>query len=314
VIQSGGQSAPVAPAHIELAALFYEWNQLDSAIEEAQIGIEQSQHTGNPLILCDGYRILAIIHQGRGETEAAMSTLIKADQLFDSHQVSPLARLRIAACHVQVALAQDNLTTAQFWAEQVTEPSDTSLFDPCLGLTPVRILLARQEKTQAAERLNELYATACQKGCGAGMVEVRLLQSLAANTPADALHFLQEALKMAQPEGFIRTFVDKGSPMEALLERLRSQGGELKEYIQTILAAFGQPRSASPDQPLVEPLSERELEVLQLVSQGLSNGEIARRLVLTVGTVKSHVHSILDKLGVSSRTQAVARARELSLL
>jgi ATP/maltotriose-dependent transcriptional regulator MalT len=314
VIQSGGQSPYVAPAHIGLATLYYEWNQLDSAIEEAQIGIEQSQRTGNPLILCDGYRTLAIIHQGRGEPEAALSALQKNDQLVENHQVSPLARLRIAACHVQIALAQDNLTAAQFWAEQMAEPADATLFDPCLGLTPVRILLARQEKTKAAEKLNELYDTACQKGCGAGMVEVRLLQAMAADTPTEALHFLQDALRMAHPEGFIRTFVDKGEPMKALLQRLKPQGGELREYILTVLAAFGQPRSASPSQPLVEPLSERELDVLRLLEQGLSNGEIAQRLVVSVGTVKSHVHSIINKLGVSSRTQAVAQARALKLL
>jgi LuxR family maltose regulon positive regulatory protein len=314
VIQLGGQSPPVAPAHIGMATLFYEWNQLDSAIEEAQIGIEQSQRTGNPLILCDGYRILAIIHQSRDDPGAALSILKKADQLVDSHQVSPLARLRIAACHVQIALAQNNLISAQFWAEKIIEPTGASLFDPCVGLTPVRILLAGQEKTRAAERLNELYDTACQKGCGTGMVEVRLLQAMAADTPTDALHFLQDALKMAQPEGFIRTFVDQGEPMKALLERSKSQGGELKEYILILLSAFGETGRVSITQTLVEPLSERELDVLRLLEQGMSNGEIAQRLVVTIGTVKSHVHSIIDKLGVSSRTQAVAQARVLKLL
>ena len=314
VIQLGGQSPPVAPAHIGLATLYYEWNQLDLAFKEAQIGIEQSQHTGNPLILSDGYRILAVIHQSRGESEAALSTLKKADQLVNSHQVSPLARLRIAACHVQIALVQENLNAAQFWAEQVTEPVDSSLFDPCLGLTPIHILLARHKKTEAAERLNDLYDTACHKGCGAGMVGVRLLQSLASETSTEALHFLQEALKIAQPEGFVRTFVDKGEPIKALLERMKSQGGELKEYILTLLSAFEETGKRSAPQSLVEPLSERELEVLGLLEQGMSNGEIARRLVVTIGTVKSHVHSIIEKLGVSSRTQAVAQARILKLL
>jgi LuxR family maltose regulon positive regulatory protein len=314
VIQLGGQSPPVAPAHIGLASLFYEWNHLDIAIKEAQIGIEQSQHTGNPLILSDGYRILAIIHQSRGEPDAALSTLKKADQLVDSHQVSPTARLRIASCHVQVALAQNNLNAAQFWAEQVAEPADISLFDPCLGLTPIHILLARHEKTEAANRLKELYDTACQKGCGTGMVEVRILQSLAAETPTETLHFLQDALKIAHPEGFIRTFVDKGKPVKALLERLKSQGGELKEYILTLLSAFAETGRVPVPQSLVEPLSERELEVLGLLDQGMSNGEIARRLVVTIGTVKSHVHNIIDKLGVSSRTQAIAQARLLKLL
>ena len=314
VIQLGGQSPTVSSAHIELATLFYEWNELDTAITHAKIGIEQSLSTGNPLLQSDSYRTMAIIQQARREPEAALSTLQKAEQLTDSHQISPLAGIRIAACHVQIALAQDNFAAAQFWAEKVTAPTDSSFLFPCFGLTPVRILLARHEKTQAARRLKALYEIAIQKGCGAGKVEVRLLQALASDTPTEALHFLQDALKMAQPEGFIRTFVDKGEPMKALLERLKSQGGELKGYILTLLSAFVETGRVSISQPQVEPLSDRELDVLRLLDKGLSNGEIAQRLVVTVGTVKSHVHSIISKLGVSSRTQAVAQARILKLL
>jgi LuxR family maltose regulon positive regulatory protein len=140
------------------------------------------------------------------------------------------------------------------------------------------------------------------------------LQALAATETADALRFLAEALERARPEGFLRTFVDKGEPMRALLERLKPQAADLRVYVQTVLAAFGAPGKPTVQCSLVEPLSERELQVLRLVSQGLSNGEIAARLVVSLGTVKTHVHSILDKLGVGSRTQAVARARELNLL
>jgi LuxR family maltose regulon positive regulatory protein len=314
VIRSGGESPPVAPAHIELGALLYEWNDLESAAEHVRIGIELSQRTGNPLIQSDGYRTLALVQQGCGEMDAANSTLQKADRLADSCQVSPLTRIRNAACHVQIALAQDDIAAAQYWAEQVTEPTDTSLFYPCLGLTPVRILLARPEKKEAAKRLNELYATASQKGCGVGMVEVRALQALAADAPDDALRFLRDALQRAQPEGFARTFVDKGEPMKALLERLKPQGGERKPYILAILAAFGEAGGTSKSQPLDEPMSERELEILRPMAEGLSNREIAEKLVITVGPAKSHVHHILGKVGGSSGVQAVVKARELGLL
>jgi LuxR family maltose regulon positive regulatory protein len=314
VIQLGGQSPPVAPAYIELGALLYEWNDLESAVHHLQIGNELSQRSGNLVFQSDGYRTLAILQQACGESSAALNTLQKAHQFASNHQVTPLTRLRNAACHVQLALAQNDLATALYWSEQVKEPADAYLLYPRLGLTPARLLLAQNEKTEAAERLKGLFETASQAGWGSGAIEVRALQALAAATPTDALHFLEETLKMVQPEGFIRTFVDKGEPMKALLERLRSQGGELKAYILTILSAFGQPCRASPSQLLVEPLSERELDVLRLVAQGMSNGEIAKRLVVSVGTVKTHVHSILDKLGVASRMQAVARAKELALL
>ncbi len=102
--------------------------------------------------------------------------------------------------------------------------------------------------------------------------------------------------------------------MRNLLERFKALGGELKPYVLSLLAVFGEGDKVSPPQPIVEPLSERELHVLRLVAEGKSNGEIAARLVVSVGTVKSHVHTIIQKLGVSSRTQAAAKARKLGLL
>jgi LuxR family maltose regulon positive regulatory protein len=313
VIHLGEHSPPVAPAHIELGALLYEWNDLEAAAEHLQIGIELSQRTGNLLLQSDGYRTLAIVQLASGEANMALSTLQKADQLANSRQVSPLTRMRNAACHVQLALAEKDLATARYWAEQVTEAADASPFFPQLKLTPARLLLAHNERTMAAERLKELYETTSQAGWGSGVIEVRALQAMAATTPTDALYFLEDALKEAQAEGFIHTFVDKGEPMKVLLDRLRAQRGELKEYVRTILSAFGETGRPSTSQPLVEALSEREMDILRLVAEGMSNGEIAERLVVSVGTVKTHVHSIIEKLGVRSRTQAVARARELAL-
>ncbi len=226
VIQLGEKSPPVAPAHIELGALLYEWNDLEAATHHLQIGIELSQRTGNQLILSDGYRTLPMVQLALGEPDAALSTLQKADQLAGSRQITPLTRIRNAACHVQLALAGKDLATARAWAEQVTEAADASSFYPRLKLTPARLLLAQNEKAAAAEKLQELYEIATQAGCGSGAIEVRALQALAATTPSDALHFLEDALKQAQAEGFIRTFVDKGEPMKALLERLKFRGGD----------------------------------------------------------------------------------------
>jgi LuxR family maltose regulon positive regulatory protein len=313
-IEIGGQSPPVAPAHIELGALLYEWNDLEPAAHHLQIGIELSQRTGNVMILSDAYHSLAILQQARGEAGAAQATLQLADRLADDHEVTPLTRLRNAACHVQLALASGDMAGAQHWAEQVTGSADASPFFPLLGLTPARLLLASGENARAAEMLAGLHETARRAGWASGEIEVRAVQAMAAPAPSEALGFLADALQRAQPEGFVRTFVDKGEPMRLLLERLRSEGGERKEYLLGLLAAFGGPGKVLASQTLVEPMSERELEILRLLADGLSNQGIARRLVISVGTAKSHVHHILGKLNSDSRMQAVAKARELGLL
>jgi LuxR family maltose regulon positive regulatory protein len=141
-----------------------------------------------------------------------------------------------------------------------------------------------------------------------------------------AVQLLGDALTLAEPGGFIRIFVDEGAPMAKLLIGMKAEGGRWKEYIHKLLAAYGkqkdvQPFGSAQDKPsafslhpLVEPLSQRELKVLQLIAQGLSNREIGERLFLALDTVKGHNRRIFDKLQVQSRTEAVARAHELGLL
>jgi LuxR family maltose regulon positive regulatory protein len=132
---------------------------------------------------------------------------------------------------------------------------------------------------------------------------------------------LKRALALAEPEGYLRIFVDEGNVMAELLAELgQSHESEVvgsKKYMSKLLSAFGKQSDAHlppPSQPLIDPLSERELEVLRLVAQGLSNDEISKRLFLSVNTVKGHNLRIFSKLQVKSRTEAVARARELGLL
>jgi LuxR family maltose regulon positive regulatory protein len=172
-------------------------------------------------------------------------------------------------------------------------------------------------------------------------LKVYILQALAYHVLGDAaqaMEKLEQALPLAEPEGYIRIFVDEGAPMATVLGRMKAEGGRWKEYIRKLLLAFeesegrrvadgvtaeippfhpssspGAPRSAVLH-PLVEPLTPRELEVLRLMAAGHSNQEIAQRLIVSVGTVKKHLNNIFGKLNATSRTQAVARARELQLL
>ena len=158
------------------------------------------------------------------------------------------------------------------------------------------------------------------------MIEIRLLQALAYQMhrqETQALNALSEAVRLAEPEGYIRRFVDEGAPMEALLYRLRRRDRKHgpTPYLDTLLAAFQQEKmehlqatARTKAQPLSDPLSQRELEVLQLLASGVSNQEIAQELVIAYDTVKRHVSHIFAKLGVQNRVQAVRQAQELGLL
>jgi LuxR family maltose regulon positive regulatory protein len=308
-------------AHIILGALLYEWNDLESAAAHMETGIEMSQRSGNTEVQIGGYRTLARLRQALGDASGAVSALQEAHRLVRERDVPVSDRARNAAGHVQIALAQCDLTAASGWAEQVRGDADACSFYPLLGLTPARLLLAQNRKEAAAEQLAAWHETAIQAGWQYGNIEVRALQALAASTQSEALVFLTDALALAEPEGYIRTFVDKGEPMAALLREAASQG-IAPDYVAKLLAAFEaaprerrRPEPPPPlAQPLIEPLSERELEVLRLVAAGLSNREIAEALYISVNTAKTHLQRIYAKLVVSSRTAAATKAQELNLL
>jgi LuxR family maltose regulon positive regulatory protein len=314
-IRAGRGSPPTALAHDTLGALLYEWNDLETAAEHVERGIELGARSGNVEIQIGGYRILARLRQAQGDASAALDALRQAHRLACEKDVSPLMRARNAACHVQIALAQGDWATAIRWAEQVTEEADCSRFYPLVGLTPARLLLAQDEKAAAAEQLDRWYEAAVGAGWQFGVIEVRALQALAAPTLDEALAFLADALALAEPEGYVRTFLDKGQPMADLL-RKAAERDLSPAYARRLLAAFSRP-PAPPrrvGQPLVEPLSERELEVLALLADGLTYQEIAQALFISLNTVKTHLKNCYGKLGVHDRHDAVARARELDLL
>jgi LuxR family maltose regulon positive regulatory protein len=203
-----------------------------------------------------------------------------------------------------------------------------------LHITLARFFLAQGEPERALTLLEHTSSKAEPLRRWGSVIEVLALAALAYRALDDrsqALDTLDRALTLARPENYVRLFVDQGEPMARLLSEFLKQSGapeqeasrDLAEYVGALLGAFdpaiwqtagtGAARQRPP-QPLLEPLSERELEVLQLLSGGLSNREIASRLFLTVGTIKWHLHNIYGKLGVHSRVQAVTRANELDLL
>jgi LuxR family maltose regulon positive regulatory protein len=318
--EQGGPSMPLAMAHLDLAGLLHEWNDLEAADIHLQQSIDLARRDGHLEVRISAYRLLGMLRQAQGRDGEALQALEKAHQLAGNARLSPLVRARNAACHTQIALAQGDLATAARWADRMQDDADASSFFPHLNLTKARLLMAWDGKAAAMKWLEFCRETAAEKGINWGMIRVRVLQALAAPTAQDSLGFLGEALALGEPEGFVRTFIDEGAPLRALLQQAAEQGIS-RLYTKKLLSAFeadafrktGTP-IPSPAQPLIEPLSQRELEVLRLTAEGLSNQEIADRLVITVGTVKTHIHNILGKLDVRGRTQAAARARELGLI
>jgi len=219
-----------------------------------------------------------------------------------------------------------NVEAAARWAETSgLSPTDPPAFlREAEHFTYARVLLAQNRPAEARTLLDQ-YERFARKGeryrslitiC---ILQARVRQALGHDEQAYAC--LEEALRLAAPEGYARAFLDEGQSILKLLPPVRHVA---PAFVDALIAAPGAEhqgaREAHPEHPdarppsLIEPLTDRELEVLQLVASGMSNGEIAGRLIITVGTVKTHVHNICGKLAVRSRTQAVARARELALI
>jgi LuxR family maltose regulon positive regulatory protein len=214
------------------------------------------------------------------------------------------------------------------WAEELerAQPYGTPFAHEREEVARVRLLLAKDRPSIALERLVSVLQRAAAGKRWGHIIEIRLLQALAyqmCQEETKALEALCEAVHLAEPEGYIRSFVDEGAPMASLFYQLRKR--ERKDgptsYLDTVIAAFQQEslarvRAEEPTkaQSLPEPLSERELQVLQLLAQGASNLEIAQELVIVIDTVKRHVSHIFSKLGVRNRVQAVQQAEELGLL
>ena len=309
----------LALAHLDLSALHYEWNNLEACAAHLEKSIAVSERTRNGEFQISGHIQMARLRLAYGDVNGAVKALHRAEQLLQVHSVTPLTRARNAAAHVQVALFQGDLPGASAWARDAGDHADVHPFYPFLGLSRARLLLAQNRQAEALDCLKDRFEIATRAGWGYGQIVVRVLQAAAAGQPEDALDFLIQALTWAGPGGFIRTFVDAGGALAPLLEEAALRG-VMPEYVGTLLAALGgqakvqRLTKATGVSPLVEPLSEREIEVLRLVAAGLSNREIAKKLVISTGTAKTHIHNLCGKLGVRNRTEAATRAKELGLV
>src|SRR3712207_2984104 len=326
--EGGFELSPAAGfVHIGMGALLYERDDLVGAERVLERGVELAERSGDVSILVWAYVTLSRVKRVRGDEGGALERARQAERVArDSGADLQIAialawmtRLRLARGDLAEAVAfeQERAANAENSADAVR------VMD---RLVAARLLHAQGRHRGALQLLEELGATAEAAGRTGDLIEILALQALAlwaGQEKERAVRILAGALALAEPEGYVRTFVDEGPEMAELLsealearQRSRLDSPVPPYYLRKLLAATERDATgtARPATDLPEPLSERELEVLALIAAGKSNRRIATELFVSVGTVKTHLNNAYRKLGVHSRTQAVARARELNLI
>jgi LuxR family maltose regulon positive regulatory protein len=309
--EAAGLGQPVSPfislVYAEVGALYYEWNDLDIANQHFSDGLAHARLWNQweslfPLALGRAW-----LKQRAGDVQAAIAILNELDS-------PPLPGMELPARAYASLLGGSDSAAA--WlaanpAEISREPNPTTEF---LLLTIAHLLASTRRVDEAIALLQKIIHFAQDGGRTHTLIQAKVAWAVINGQPEALL----EALQLAEPEGYLSTFVMEGEPLANLLQHLLKQPRlepRLQVYARKILSTFDMaPRKPKPAGELAEPLSERELEVLRHIADGLSNPEIARRLYLSPNTLKAHTQNIFLKLDVHNRLQAVSKAKELRLL
>jgi ATP/maltotriose-dependent transcriptional regulator MalT len=322
--QGGSVLRGTADMYVGMSEIARERDDLRAATQLLRRSQDLGEHTGLPQ---NPYRwrvAMARLREAEGDLPGALDLINEAERLYVSDffpNVRPVPALR-----ARVWIAQGRLGEALGWAGEqgLSVDDDLSYLREFEHITLARLLLARyqSERTepslQEAARLLERLLLAAEAGGRTGrVIEILVLRALAHQALGDipaALGFLDRAVTLAEPEGYVRVFVDEGQPMASLLRAATKQGTR-RDYVRRLLAAAsGIEHHAPTEQGLIEPLSERELDVLRLLGSELDGPAIARELMVSLNTVRTHTKNIYAKLAVTNRRAAVRRAAELNLL
>jgi LuxR family maltose regulon positive regulatory protein len=323
-IQAQGIRLNDAAGGIQVARgeVLYERNCLNEAEKYVQDGFQAGEPWHN--ILADAFGLLALIRvlQAKGDYARAMQAVEKFETRLQGQSRPFEFAEDFRTLRVRVQLASGDLQNASQWAEQIQHSDDFQRHERRYRLTLARIRLAQGRHVDVEQLLAGWVPPVSAGNRIVRQIEANLLLAAAIagqQRLPEAFPWIESSLALAEPEGYIRIFLDVGEPVRGLLTAyLRSDIPSHKPYAQKVLDAFsgiGQAHSLET-QPsgLIEPLSGRELEVLQLLALGKTNQEIARQLIVAPGTVKAHTASIYRKLDAANRTEAGARARQLGIL
>lgn len=335
--EQGAARIPITSAlHRGLAELHYEWNELETAATHLQEALERGERGGLPRVMVLNDLALARLHFARGEVAAALSVIDRALRLAEVHELPPRYASPPAAFQARLWLALGDNEAASAWASDADLGliGELDYLYEAEYITLARVFIAQGRPGEAQALLARLRAEAAAVERVNSIIEILVVETLAWSAQGDqhqARSVLERAVRLGLPGGYVRTFVDEGTALRQVLGHIRALVAEpvLLAYIDRLCAAFAPPveevatlaKAAAPAhalppgvEPLIEPLSERELEVLRFVATGLSDRQVAEAMIVAIGTVKRHLNNIYGKLGVHSRTQALARARDLGLL
>jgi ATP/maltotriose-dependent transcriptional regulator MalT len=315
---------------VGLADIAYQRDELDLALRHATEGIALCRQFVYTMPLADGLATLAMIRHATGDPAGALAAITEAEQAAPG---LPGLLNPVPAQRARLLLAQGDLSAAaRFTEARALNADDEPDYPSEPGyLALARVLLAQDRPDRALALLDRLHATAVAQDRAGSLIETGALRALALAATGDkagAVTALAGTLMLAGPQGYVRVFADEGPPMAALLGRLvaaqragQAVAGVPLGYLARLQRAFGGAhpapgpgRDTAAVPGIVDPLTGRELEVLEMLAAGRSNQAIAGELVVTLDTVKKHVGHVLGKLGAANWTEAVARARELSLL
>jgi LuxR family maltose regulon positive regulatory protein len=309
-----------------------EMGDLEGALDLVSRGMESVERGGESLVSGWTYLCLTRVLYSKGDWAQVIAVAGEVEEIGRDSPMPPWIPAEMAAWKARALLAQGKVGAASRWAHQrglmangrAKQVESFDFFSLNAFVVVARILLARERWDEALGLLSRLVEAAEAGDRTSKEIEILGLQAMVAQAQGDtnlAREAIEKALVLAEPEGFFQLFVDEGPPMARLLYEALNRG-VAPAFVRRLLAAFpaaetepARPSLPEPDgQELIEPLSEREIEVLQLVAEGLTNKEIASRLFLSLNTIKGHTRNIYGKLDVHSRTQAVARAQSLGLL
>ena len=332
--ETGAPDPATGEVRLALGRLLYEWDDLDGAERWLEEGTRLAEAAGQRHAVVDGHLARSRLRWARGDPAGALALAGAAERLA-GRAGAALSAVDAAAWTARLRLFQGDPAGARRDLERAAAGGVPRAAAELAGLATARLLLAEERPEEAVATLEGLRAAAAAAGRAAGGVELLTLQALArwaAGETRAALETLGRALALAEPEGYVRTLVDEGpalaGPLRAVLAARQRGAPEVPHavsapYLRKLLAALERHPAAAGPRPhrdpaapgaLAEPLTEREREVLVLLAAGKSTGQIAGELVVTAGTVKTHLTHVYRKLDAHSRTQALARARELALL